>query len=61
MAQNWAMKYYKVKVLKYNTVQIMQQMIYNYDLVEWYRFGWEDPLSQQTFDERYEILEEIKL
>jgi hypothetical protein len=63
MAQNWAIKYYKVKLLKFDTVQIMQQLIY-YGIdggSEWYRFGWEDPLSQQTFDEHYEILEEIKL
>jgi hypothetical protein len=59
--QNWTIKYYKVKFLKYDIVQIMQQITYNYDLVDWYRFGWEDPLSQQTFDEQYQILEEIKL
>jgi hypothetical protein len=63
MAQNWAIKYYKVKLLKFNQIQIMKQLIYygkNWRS-EWYRFGWEEPLSQQTFDERYEILEEIKI
>jgi hypothetical protein len=61
MTQTYTIKYYKVKLLKYDIVQIMQQITYNYDLVDWYRFGWEDPLSQQTFDEQYQILEEIKL
>lgn len=40
MAHTYNIKYYKVKLLKFDTIQIMQQVTYNFDLVEWYRFGY---------------------